>query len=54
MLHRGIVVFCCDNYLKHTDTLCGDTAKVLNGSATGGCHCVFSSFEVEKEEETRV
>jgi hypothetical protein len=51
MLYTRIVTVCCENYPKHIDTLCGDTAEVLNGLGTDSCHCDFYAFEVEEGKE---
>jgi hypothetical protein len=50
MLDTEIVAVCCENYSKHIDTLCGDTAEVLTGIGWVSCYCDFYSFEVEEWE----
>ena len=33
--YRAVIVVHCDNHIKHIDTLCGQSAKLMNFKASG-------------------
>jgi hypothetical protein len=35
MLFREIITFCCENHMKHVNTLCGQNAEFSNVQAHG-------------------